>query len=192
VYLRAFKMEKVLEVWTSKSDSDTFSLYKKYKICYISGTLGPKRREGDLQVPEGFYEIVHFNYHSKYYLSLGINYPNKSDEILSRYKNLGGSIYIHGNCVSVGCLAMGNENIKEIFNICEIAKQLGQEHIPVHIFPVNFNNLLSESKLYSLLKNKKDSIFESNIKQGFYLFENTKKIPHIEVDSLGSYLYIDK
>ena len=193
VYLRVFKTEKILEVWINRSGSgDKFVLYKKYDICKISGILGPKRREGDFQVPEGFYYINDFNYHSKYYLSLGLNYPNKSDAVLSRYKNLGGSIYIHGNCVSVGCLAMGNDNIKEIFLMCEKARQLGQREIQVHIFPVNFNDTTNNNKLKKFITNNKTLIsFESNIQQGFEYFESHKKPPHIEVDSLGTYLFID-
>jgi murein L,D-transpeptidase YafK len=149
----------------------------------LSGKLGPKRKEGDLQVPEGYYEIVDFNYHSKYVLSLGINYPNESDKILSKYSKLGGNIYIHGNCVSVGCIAMGNENIKEIFSICEIAKSKGQ-HIPVHIYPINYNN----TPILSVIKNE-DLKFEYNLKEGFDLFEKNKYLPFVRIDSIGQYLY---
>lgn len=190
VYLRVFKLEKKLELWVSDSDTGSFILYKTYNICRLSGKLGPKRKEGDLQVPEGYYEIVDFNYHSKYYLSLGLNYPNKSDKILSKYSKLGGNIYIHGSCVSVGCLAMGNENIKEIFDICEIAKSKGQSYIPVHIYPINFNNYLSVLYLMGEIKNEKDLfLFESNIKEGFDLFEKDKHLPIVNIDSTGQYLY---
>jgi murein L,D-transpeptidase YafK len=165
-------------------------LYKTYDICKLSGKLGPKRKEGDFQVPEGYYEIVDFNYHSKYLLSLGINYPNESDKILSSYPKLGGSIYIHGNCVSVGCIAMGNENIKEIFSMCEIAKNKGQSHIPVHIYPINYNNSSSILYLNGIMENKKDlSLFEMNLKEGFDLFEQNKIPPSISIDSNGQYLY---
>jgi murein L,D-transpeptidase YafK len=191
VFLRIFKSEKILEVWTSDSDIDTFKLYKTYNICKLSGVLGPKRREGDLQVPEGFYEINDFNYNSKYYLSLGLNYPNKSDRILSFYPNRGGSIYIHGDCVSVGCIAMGNDNIKEIFKICEIARSNGQKHIYVHIFPINFNNPFRVSILDDIIVNKPNVIkFENNIKEGFYMFEKNKILPLIDIDSNGQYLYL--
>jgi len=190
VYLRVFKLEKKLELWISNSDTDSFMLYKTYDICKLSGKLGPKRKEGDFQVPEGYYEIVDFNYHSKYLLSLGINYPNESDKILSSYPKLGGSIYIHGNCVSVGCIAMGNENIKEIFSMCEIAKNKGQSHIPVHIYPINYNNSSSILYLNGIMENKKDlSLFEMNLKEGFDLFEQNKIPPSISIDSNGQYLY---
>jgi murein L,D-transpeptidase YafK len=166
-------------------------LYKTYDICQLSGKLGPKRREGDLQVPEGYYEVSEFNYHSKYLLSLGINYPNKSDKILSPYSNKGGSIYIHGNCVSIGCISMGNDNIKEIFGMCETARDKGQKHIYVHIFPTNFNDQNKVDALNNIIKNNPNIVkFENNIKKGFYLFEKTKIPPLINVDSInGQYLY---
>ena len=189
VYLRVFKLEKKLELWTSDSDTGSFVLYKTYDICKLSGKIGPKRKEGDFQVPEGYYEIVDFNYHSQYYLSLGLNYPNESDKILSKYSKLGGNIYIHGNCISVGCVAMGNNNIKEIFKICEIAKSKGQTHIPVHIYPINFNNIPSTFYLLSEIVDKDNLKFEYNLKEGFDLFEQNKYLPSVSVDSGGRYLY---
>jgi len=104
VYLRAFKREQLLEVW-SKSNSDVkFTLIKIYQVCRQSGGPGPKRKEGDRQVPEGFYQLDRFNERSKFYLSLGLNYPNASDLILSDPDHPGGDIFIHGDCVSLGCL----------------------------------------------------------------------------------------
>lgn len=193
VYLRAFKLEKKLELWISNSDTGSFILYKTYDICKLSGKLGPKRKEGDLQVPEGYYEIVDFNYHSKYLLSLGLNYPNESDKILSKYSKLGGNIYIHGDCVSVGCLAMGNENIKEIFKMCEIAKNRGQLHIPIHIYPINYNNYFDVGYLMRIIGGNKEDLllFENNLKEGFDIFEKNKYLPSISIDSVGRYLYSD-
>jgi murein L,D-transpeptidase YafK len=89
-------------------------------------------------VPEGFYSINHYNVYSKYYLSLGINYPNASDIILSKSTCKGGLIYIHGECVSVGCIAMGDKYIEEIYTLARIAHN-NRKTVQVHIFPFNFN-----------------------------------------------------
>ena len=78
MFLRAFKKEKMLEVWIKEKASDKFTFLRAYQFCTTSGTLGPKRREGDLQIPEGVYYINHFNPLSNYHLSLGLNYPNAS------------------------------------------------------------------------------------------------------------------
>lgn len=188
VFIRVFKYDKELEVWVS--DSVEYVLFKKYKICLLSGDLGPKRKEGDLQVPEGFYHINDFNYNSKYYLSLGVDYPNKSDKILSHYKDLGGLIYIHGACVSVGCIDVGDSAIDEIYTMCRVAKNNGQDSIPVHIFPVNYNNLKSLYYLDFKLKNKPTIIdFEKNIFEGFKLFDENKIIPIININDEGYYEY---
>jgi murein L,D-transpeptidase YafK len=189
VFIRVFKYDKELEVWTT--DSTEYSLFKKYKICLLSGDLGPKRKEGDLQVPEGFYYINDFNYYSNYYLSLGVDYPNKSDRILSEHKNLGGLIYIHGACVSVGCIDVGNDAIDEIYTLCRIVKNNGQDSIPVHIFPVNYSNLKSLFYLDFKLKNKPQIIeFEKNIFDGYNFFEENKILPYIFIDDKGVYNYL--
>ena len=79
IYLRAFKTERKLEVWAKNSSDTIYKLLKQYDICNTSGNVGPKRRRGDLQIPEGFYHIDRFNPYSNFYLSLGLNYPNSSD-----------------------------------------------------------------------------------------------------------------
>ena len=71
IYIRSFKYDSQLEVWVKNEMSDPFKLFKTYKVCALAGTLGPKRMEGDYQVPEGFYYINEFNPKSNYYLSLG-------------------------------------------------------------------------------------------------------------------------
>jgi murein L,D-transpeptidase YafK len=95
IYIRSFKYDSQLEVWVKNDLNDPFKLFKTYKVCVLAGTLGPKRMEGDYQVPEGFYYINEFNPRSNYYLSLGINYPNCSDKLLSDSIRPGAGIYIH-------------------------------------------------------------------------------------------------
>jgi murein L,D-transpeptidase YafK len=132
IYLRVFKSEQELEIWIQ--DSTAFRLFRTYPICRVPGLLGPKRKEGDLQVPEGLYWIEVFNPKSTYHLSLGINYPNASDRILADPKTPGGEIYIHGDCVSVGCIPITDEKIREVYLLALEAKNAGQNQIPVHIF----------------------------------------------------------
>lgn len=140
IYLRAFKKEKKIELWAKNSTDKTYKLIKEYKICMTSGSLGPKRKQGDRQIPEGFYHINRFNPYSNFYLSLGLNYPNKSDKILGVKNNLGGDIFIHGSCVTVGCMPITNERIKELYIYCVEAKNSGQETIPVTVFPVELTD----------------------------------------------------
>ena len=126
LYIRSFKYDRQLEVWVKNDNGDQYKLFKTYKVCMQSGTMGPKRVEGDYQVPEGFYYINEFNPNSKYHLSLGLNYPNASDKILSDTDRPGGSIYIHGNCVSVGCIALNDASIEELFMLTARAKSNAQ------------------------------------------------------------------
>ena len=139
IYLQAFKKEGLLEIWVL-TEQGIYAKFKEYTICTSSGKLGPKRIQGDGQVPEGFYYINKFNPVSSFYLSLGINYPNDSDRIFGGYNPLGGDIYIHGDCKSVGCLPLTNEKMKEVYWLAVMACNNGQYRPPVHIFPMRFSN----------------------------------------------------
>ncbi len=169
IFIRVFKKEEELELWI-KNTQNTFTLFKTYPICNASGSLGPKRKEGDYQVPEGFYHIDRFNPQSRFYLSLGVNYPNASDKILSDKKKPGGDIFIHGHCVSIGCLAMTTEVIKELYVIAIEASNGGQSKIPVHIFPSRMTeeNMIWLKGKYSE-KNELISFWE-NLKTGYDKF----------------------
>lgn len=122
VYLRAFKKERVVELWASKK-GQPMQLVKSYPFCAASGELGPKRKEGDLQVPEGLYEVPEFNPGSSYHLSMKVSYPNASDRLRSDPKTPGGLIYLHGNCASIGCIAIEDEPIEEVYLIALEAKR---------------------------------------------------------------------
>lgn len=135
LYLRAFKKEQQLEVWGGEPGKPLV-LIKRYPICAASGALGPKRKEGDLQVPEGLYELGRFNPASSYHLSLEITYPNASDRVLSDPKRPGGLIYLHGNCVSIGCIAIEDGPIEEVYLM---ALEARTRRIPIHIFPFRFD-----------------------------------------------------
>src|ERR1043165_2328303 len=114
IYLRAFKTQNEMELWARDNEEAEYRKVKTYRICAVSGSLGPKRQQGDRQIPEGYYFIDEFNPKSEYYLSMLLNYPNFSDELLGKSK-LGGNIYIHGGCLTVGCLPMTNEGICELY-----------------------------------------------------------------------------
>jgi len=133
----AIKDKKQLEVWVASENGDRV-LLRDYPILASSGGAGPKLREGDYQVPEGVYKVEALNPNSMYHLSLRVNYPNKYDRQKAKDENrtnLGGDIMIHGNQVSIGCLAMGDEAIEEIF---VMAANIWPSHIPIVISPVDF------------------------------------------------------
>ncbi len=135
LFLRAFKTEKKLEVWIEKPDAAGTLLFKEYDFAGFSGTLGPKRKEGDRQIPEGVYHIDRFNPHSKFHLSLSLNYPNKSDRILGHPTAPGSDIFLHGNTQTVGCIPITDLKIRELYLLSTFAKESGQQQIPVYIFP---------------------------------------------------------
>ena len=179
IYLRAFKSNKIIELWGRNSYDDNYVLLKEYSICKTSGRLGPKRRQGDRQIPEGFYHIDKFNPYSNFYLSLGIDYPNKSDIILGDKDKLGGDIYIHGSCVTIGCLPITDEWIKELYIFCVESKNSGQTNIPITIFPVR----LSNGNLTKLLEKYEEDSDKTDLwkelKLVYDYFNDEKQIPEI-------------
>src|SRR3954471_18118560 len=174
IYIRSFKYDSQMEVWARNNNSENFKLFKTYRVCALAGTLGPKRMAGDYQVPEGFYFINEFNPNSNYYLSLGLNYPNQSDRILSDSSRPGGDIYIHGSCVTVGCIPVTDQQIDEIYILAAYAKASGQDYIPVHIYPIRYNNKKSTEYLSSLTRNDAQlRIFSERLEKVYDHFELT-------------------
>ena len=133
LYVRAFKRERSLEVWGKKADG-TFVLIHTYPVLAASGTLGPKRKEGDRQVPEGFHHLTTMNPKSRFVLSVKVDYPNATDRKRGP-EPWGTDIYIHGNQVSIGCLAMGDTVTREFFLLVREAKLGGQNAPKIDIFP---------------------------------------------------------
>jgi len=115
ILLRVMKRERKLELWARNGAGESLRLVKSLPITALSGRPGPKRREGDLQVPEGFYEVDRFNPLSNFHLSLGLNYPNASDRVLGDPVSLGSDIFIHGGHASIGCVALGDDGVEEIY-----------------------------------------------------------------------------
>jgi murein L,D-transpeptidase YafK len=189
VYLRVFKVERTLEVWVRARDRDRFELLKAYRICALAGGVGPKRRQGDEQVPEGFYNIDMFNPSSSYHLSMHLDYPNARDRIAnSRGLNLGGDIFIHGGCRSEGCLAITDDGINELYWIALTARGMGQEKIPVHIFPARFGPSWDARPRKGLAHRDINVMsFWKSLKPGYYYFERHRRVPHMLVDARGRY-----
>lgn len=133
ITLLAIKDENRLELWTEEK-GETF-LIRSYPIKAASGERGPKLRQGDLQVPEGIYTLEYLNPNSQFHLSMKINYPNEFDRTVAQKENrtnLGGDIFIHGKAVSIGCLAMGDSAIEELFTL--VVKS-GRKNVSVVIAP---------------------------------------------------------
>jgi murein L,D-transpeptidase YafK len=184
LFLRAFKKGEKLELWIKEKNKAEYTLLITYDFCSSSGTVGPKRKEGDLQIPEGAYYINHFNPQSNFHLSLGISYPNTSDKILSDKKKPGSAIYVHGNCVTIGCIPITDEKIKELYIIAVEARNNGQVKIPIHIFPSKLDEL-SLAKLAQ--ENPTHSNFWRNLSVVYRDFENLNRLRTFGVNGDGQY-----
>ena len=190
IYVRSFKYDSQLEVWVKNDRKEQYKLFKTYRVCALAGSLGPKRMQGDYQVPEGFYYINEFNARSNYYLSLGLNYPNASDKILSDLAQPGGDIYIHGSCVTVGCIPITDQQIDELYILAAHAKNAGQDFIPVHIFPIRYNNKKSVDYLSQLTKTDAGlKIFSERLESVYDHFEITRQLPVIMTNNKGDYVF---
>jgi len=168
ILIRAYKKESELEVW-KRGSNGKYALLKTYPICRWSGQLGPKTREGDRQVPEGFYTVTpaQMNPNSAYYLSFDTGYPNNFDRSLGRS---GGDIMVHGSCSSRGCFAMTDQNIAEIYAIAREAFASGQRAFQFQSYPFRMT-------AENLAKHRLDPniAFWKNLKEGFDTFEVTKE-----------------
>ncbi|WP_416357477.1 L,D-transpeptidase family protein [Aureimonas phyllosphaerae] len=133
ILVRLYKEESELEVWKQKTDG-TFALLKTYPICAWSGQLGPKRKEGDRQAPEGFYHLTPglMNPTSKYHLAFDMGYPNAYDRA---NEASGTHLMIHGSCNSSGCYAMDNWQMEELYALANHAFQGGQKSIQIQALP---------------------------------------------------------
>jgi len=173
VYIRIFKEASLLEIWIRSGVK--YRLLKNYFICAYSGALGPKEKEGDKQSPEGFYKVpkAALNLKSKFHLSFNLGYPNAYDKA---HKRTGSFLMIHGNCVSIGCYAMTDKKIEEIYALVENALKNGEKFVPVHIYPFKMTkeNMAehSEDKWYD---------FWVNLKEGYDYFEAEHLPPLVKV-----------
>ena len=174
ILMRVYKADSSLEVW-KQDRSGHYRLLKSYPICHFSGALGPKKAEGDHQAPEGFYRIRpgQMNPNSREYLAFNIGYPNAFDRSLGR---TGDSLMVHGGCRSVGCYAMTNEQIEEIYGLAYEAFAGGQREIQLQALPFRMT-------VANLDQHKSDpnAPFWDMLKAGSDLFEATALPPNVAV-----------
>jgi len=190
IYWRVFKKEKTMELWAADSVHHLYKKVKSYSIMALSGSLGPKRSEGDYQVPEGYYHINQYNPYSNFYLSYKVSYPNKSDSILGKKGNYGGQIFVHGDSVTIGCLPMNDDVIKELY-WCNIQAQNNRDtnyHIPIHIYPCRMHsgNWQFLKSYYNFDPGRIE--FWKNLQEGYNYFELMRSPPKLLVDAKGRYL----
>lgn len=180
LYVRAFKQERELEVWAG-ARGQPLRRVKTYPFCAASGDVGPKRREGDGQVPEGFYTLDQFNPHSQFHLSMRVSYPNDADRRVGE-RPLGGAIYVHGNCMSIGCIAIQDDPIEELYLMVLEARARMRRDVPIHIFP----RRLDEQGLAALERHPGATpelrAFWHSLEPGWRFFERTHRPPRVKVD----------
>jgi murein L,D-transpeptidase YafK len=177
VFIRIFKESKELEVWIKKTNEETFTLFKTYPICTYGGKgLGPKLKEGDGMAPEGFYYVPKskLNPNSRYHLAFNLGYPNDYDQA---HERTGSALMVHGDCVSIGCYAMTDPAIEEIYTLVKLALEDGQKYFRVHIFPFR----MEADKMREYIDHQWYD-FWRNLQEGYRYFEEHKIPPNVEVE----------
>ena len=184
VHLRIYKADMALEVWMRDAPGTPFRLFKTFDICTFSGRAGPKLQEGDHQAPEGFYRvgIPQLNPDSSRYLSFNLGFPNQYDRSLGR---TGSELMIHGGCSSVGCYAMTDAGIDQIYTMVEAALRAGQGEVDVHIFPFRMTGETMAQQSASPWEG-----YWQNLKEGFDLFE-ANHVPPAVGTCHGRYVFGD-
>ncbi len=175
VFIRVIKQTRELEVWVLNKKTKKYQEFKRYRIMAMSGSLGPKIYEGDMQAVEGFYSVGRrsLNPQSRFHLSFNLGYPNRYDRAHGR---TGHSLMVHGNRVSAGCLAMSDYYVEEIYTLCAAALRNGQGSVPVHCFPFR----MTEGNL-KRMKDHQYYGFWRNLKTGYDAFEKNKVPPKVSV-----------
>jgi len=189
VLIRVFKKDDVLELWVRPRKKKKFVHLKDYAICSKSGVLGPKRRRGDLQVPEGFYQVTWFNPASNFLLSMKVNYPNASDRIRGYQKNLGGDIFIHGDCVTIGCVPLTDRWIEELYPICLDTHWRYGKRTLVHIFPTRMDEAGMKWLEENYAQRPNLLSFWKELQPGYTLFEQSHIPPRFSVGKNGEYRF---
>jgi murein L,D-transpeptidase YafK len=173
VFVRIFKKESMLEVWIKPKHE--YVLFKLYPICAFSGHLGPKLKTGDKQAPEGFYKVTKrlLNPNSRFHLAFNLGYPNAYDK---SHRRTGSYLMVHGKCASVGCYAMTNAKIEEIYKLVEKALKKGQKYVQVHAFPFRMSS-------QNMSKHERNRWYDfwTELKVGYDYFESEKLTSTITV-----------
>jgi murein L,D-transpeptidase YafK len=172
-FIRVFKQPPSLELWVQASDA--FVLFQRYPICRFSGGLGPKTTAGDLQAPEGLYSVGldQLNPRSRFHLSLNLGYPNAFEAARGW---TGDALMIHGDCVSIGCYAMGDAAISEIYTVVREALRNGQSAVSVQALPFR----LDEENLGKHARSPFEAHWRA-LADAYQAFESTRVPPRVEV-----------
>jgi murein L,D-transpeptidase YafK len=180
VFIRIFKLDSELELWIKKDGR--FVRFATYPICLWSGRLGPKLKEGDRQAPEGFYTVDSdaLNPNSRMHRSFNLGFPNAFDQAHGR---TGSFLMVHGGCASVGCYAVTDPVVDEIWRLVTAALDKGQPRFAVHVFPFR----MTERNL-RLRRGQEWDGFWANLKQGYDLFETAHVPPAVAVCQ-GRYVF---
>ncbi len=191
LFLRAFKKEGVVELWGGDG-KDPLVLVKSYAVCASSGELGPKHKQGDLQVPEGFYAIDAVNPWSSFHLSLHVDYPNAADRARGRRedtRHLGGAIMVHGDCVTIGCIPLEDDPIEEVYLAVSDFRfaHARPRKVPIHIFPERLDDPALAALLASDADDDTKRVWEE-LAAGYRAFEDTRRVPRVTVDKAGRYV----
>ncbi len=185
IYLRIFKEEKECEMWMKPRHRREYALFKVYTICASSGKIGPKKREGDLQVPEGFYFVTpnRMMPDHRYHMAFDLGYPNLYDQ---HHQRTGSHVRMHGGCSSISSLAMGDEDMEEIYTIAAAAMDNGQRFFRVHSFPFRMEDKRMDSRVAGYPGYR---TFWGNLKLGYDFFGVMKYPPNVTVSSNGEYVF---
>ena len=186
LFIIVYKLEQLVEVWVRNTGSNAeYTKLTQYAFCKISGVLGPKRKENDFQIPEGIYHIDRFNPKSQYHVSLGVNYPNAADLILSDKKKPGKDIFLHGGCVTVGCVPITDRYISELYLIAKGASNQKDGKIPVYMFPYKMDE---EKHERFTTKHTMHADFWTNLKPVYEKIVETNMPVSFEVNEEGKYI----
>lgn len=192
VFLRAFKHDGQLELWAAAHHGDVMTRVRTYAICARSGQLGPKRRQGDEQVPEGCYSIHFYNAWSAFHLAMRVDYPNASDRARGHKWNLGGAIMVHGGCATIGCIPIEDAPIEEVFVASLDAQRKGRRKVPIHIFPTRLND-----EGMRMLKTHADATPDrqdlwDELRPIFLAFDESQIVPRVQIDpKSGTYRLVE-
>ncbi|MFD9896714.1 hypothetical protein ACHMW4_03040 [Mesorhizobium sp. UC22_110] len=172
ILVRIFKEESELEIW-KRDGNGKYALLKTYPMCRWSGQLGPKKRIGDRQAPEGFYHVSadRLNPNSQYYLSFNLGYPNKLESALG-YS--GEALMVHGACSSSGCYALTDEGVSEIYAVAREALKGGQTSFQVQAFPFRMT-----AQKMARNRGNPNYGFWTDLKKGYDSFEVTRRQPRV-------------
>jgi murein L,D-transpeptidase YafK len=191
VLIVAFKRERRLELWGYSAQRRRYVEIVSYPVLGTSGTLGPKRRAWDHQIPEGFYRVTALNPSSLYHLSLRLDYPNASDRVLGYRSDPGDDIYIHGDRVSDGCIPIGDRAIEQLYLAVLDSRAAGHQ-VPVEIFPCRFSDPGCRALLRSEEHERPElTAFWTNLEAGFDVLVRSGTPAVVSVGGSGRYIYLD-